>query len=91
MATVIITAQADDLAKWEAGFQTHVDLFRKYTATSVRYGSTDENELAIIWEVQDPDVMLSQLELEETATAMEFDGIRRDTVKVYVVDKVIDL
>ena len=35
--------------------------------------------------------MLSQLDLEETAEAMKIDGVRRDTVKVYVVDKAIDL
>jgi hypothetical protein len=57
----------------------------------VRYGSTDDNEIVTIWDVRDLDTMLSQIDSEETANAMQSDGVKRETVKVYVVDKGIDL
>jgi hypothetical protein len=91
MATVIITAQVDDSANWEANFRTHTEIFRDYTATSVRYGTTDDNEVVTVWEVRNVDTMLSQIEQEETIQAMQSDGVNRDSVKVYVVDKSIAL
>jgi hypothetical protein len=30
MPKVILTAQVEDAAKWEAGFRTHGDVFRAY-------------------------------------------------------------
>jgi hypothetical protein len=91
MATVIIAAQVKDLAEWASNFRTHGEIFRGYTATSVRYGTTDNNEVITVWEVQDLNTMLSQIESEETIQAMESDGVNRDSVKVFVVDKSVDL
>jgi len=91
MATVIITGQAEDSAAWEANFQTHNDVFRDYTATSVRYGTADNNEVITIWEVQDLDKMLASMDSAETAEAMKSDGFKRDTARVFVVDKELNL
>ena len=33
MPNVIVTAQVQDPAKWEAGFRMHGELFRKYTCS----------------------------------------------------------
>ena len=91
MATVVITGQVEDSAKWEANFPTHRDVFRSYTATSVRYGTTEDNDVITIWEVKDADTMLSLIDSEETAEAMQSDGVKRETVKVYVVDKALSV
>lgn len=91
MPRVIITAQVEDSANWERGFRTHGELFRDYSATAVHFAATDENEVAILWELDDLDKFLGLLESPETVEAMEFDGVKRETVKVFVLDKVLDL
>ena len=45
------------------------------------------NEVAILWEVANLDRFLELLDVPETAEAMAQDGVKRDTVKVYVLDK----
>lgn len=91
MTKIITTGQVEDAAEWESEFRTHVDLFRKYTATQVRFATTAENEIAIVWEVDDVDTYLRLLEAPETIQAMESDGVKRDTVKVFVLDKEVVL
>ena len=87
MADVIITAQVKDAAKWEEGFRTHGGLFTEYTATAIHFGTTDENEVAIHWAVDDVDKFLGLLDSEETKQAMVADGVNQETVKVFVLDK----
>ena len=87
MARIVITAQVDDAAEWEKGFRTHGELFKEYTATAIQFTATDQNEVAIHWEVDDADKYLELLESAATAEAMEVDGVKKDTVKVFVLDK----
>ena len=92
MPRIIITAQVEDSANWETGFRNHEELFREdYTATAIHFSTTDENEVAVLWEVDDPDKFLEQLALPETAEAMARDGVKRETVKTFVLDKEINL
>ena len=49
--------------------------------------ATDDNEVAILWEVVNLDRFLELLDAPETAAAMAQDGVIQDTVKVYVLDK----
>ena len=51
----------------------------------------DDNEVAILWEVVDIDEFLAQLDKPETAEAMAYDGVDPETVKVYVLDKQLNL
>jgi hypothetical protein len=87
MAKVIITAKVEDPAKWEKGFRTHGQLFKEYTSTAIHFAVTDENEIAICWEVQDLSRFLELVDSPKTVEAMEFDGVKRDTVKSFVLDK----
>jgi hypothetical protein len=48
---------------------------------------TDENEIAICWEVQDLSRFLELVDSPKTVEAMEFDGVKCDTVKSFVLDK----
>ena len=91
MSKAIVTAQVDNSANWERDFRTHVDLFRSYTATAINFSTTSDNEVAILWEVANLDKFLEQLESPETAEAMAQDGVNRESVKVYVLDKEINL
>jgi len=91
MTRIIITAQVDDAANWEKGFRTHGALFNDYTATAIHFTVTDDNEAAILWEVADVGKFMEHLDAPETADAMAVDGVKRETVKVYVLDKEFDL
>jgi hypothetical protein len=84
---VIITAQVEDSANWEIGFRSHEELFTDYTATAIHFTATDDNEVAILWEVVYLDRFLEHLDAPETAAAMAQDGVNAETVKVYVLDK----
>ncbi len=91
MPRVIMTAQVENSADWEKGFRTHGGLFNDYTATAIHFTATNENEVAILWELDDLDKFLSLVESPETIEAMEFDGVKRETVKSFVLDKLFDL
>ncbi len=89
MPKIIVTAQVEDLVKWEEGFRTHADLFRSQTTISpVSMATSDEdNQVAVYFEVSDLDTALRVLQSQVTAEAMVSDGINRETVKVFVLDK----
>ena len=91
MPKAIITAQVENSANWENGFRSHAGLFNDYTATAINFTATDANEVAILWEVANVDRFLELLDAPETAQAMAQDGVKRDTVKVYVLDKEFNL
>lgn len=86
MAKIIATAQVEDSSKWLEGFVTHRDLFEEMTVTSVDYAVTPENEITLCFEVNDVDKYLEINASQATADAMEFDGVKRETVKVVVLD-----
>ena len=88
MARVVITAQVENLEKWEESFRSHGDLFRSQPASSpYLFGAAADNEVAVCAEVRDVDAYLQSLQSEETAKAMANDGVKRDTVRVFVLDK----
>ena len=88
MAKVLVTAQVKDLVKWEEAFRTHGDLFKSYTITKpVSFGTTESNQVAVCFEPEDLAVCMSIINSQATAEAMELDGVMRETVKVFVLDK----
>ena len=88
MAKVIITAQVEDPTKWEEGFRSHADLFRSQSVSKpVHFGIDSGNNVAIIMEPEDLDLFLQILDSPATAEAMAYDGVKRETVKVFVLDK----
>ena len=88
MTKVVVTAQVEDTVKWEEGFRTHSDLFRSQTITDpIDMGVTDNNEVAVCFEVANLDTFFQIMDSPATAEAMAVDGIVKDSVKVYVLDK----
>ena len=81
----------EDSKEWEDGFRTHRDLFKSMTATAVRYAVTDDNQIAVCTEATDQAKYFEVLESRATVDAMKSDGVKRDTVKVFVLDKKLDL
>ena len=87
MAKVIITAQVEDSAKWEEGFRTHGELLKSMTSTVTYFTISKDNELTLYAEPNDVDKFLEVMDSPATEEAMVYDGVKRDTVKVSVLDK----
>ena len=90
MPKVVITAQVEDAVKWEEGFRTHGELFRNQTVSKLNFGTIEGNEVALYAEVQDLDKYMKVLDSPAAADAMSFDGVKRDTVRLFVLDKEVD-
>jgi hypothetical protein len=87
MPRVILTAQVEDSKKWVKAFQTHGDVFRALGTTVIHYTASDRNEVALYSEVVDLDQYLRGLQSPETLAAMAVDGVKRDTVRVFALDR----
>ena len=87
-AKVVVTAQVEDSEKWEQGFRTHADLFRSQTVTKpITFSTIEDNQVAVCFEPEDLDAYMKVLDSPATAEAMAFDGVKRETVRVFVLDK----
>ena len=90
MSMVVVTAQVDDVAEWEEKFRTHGDLFLKQTISKVDLGSTDGGHVVCKFHVDDLDAFFEVLGSPETAEAMEGDGVDKESVNVFVIDRRFD-
>jgi hypothetical protein len=90
MPKVIVTAQVQDPVKWEKNFRTHGDLFRTYTHAPIHF-TIAGNEVTICMEPENLDAFKRIMESPATAEAMAFDGVKRETVKTFVLDKEMKL
>jgi hypothetical protein len=87
MPNVVLTAQIQDASKWEAAFRTHVDVLRTYTLQApVQFAITDD-EIALYLQLNDLDAFKRAVESRATADAMAYDGVKRETVRMFVLDK----
>ena len=88
MTKVVITAQIEDPVNWEKGFRTHGELFKSQTQTKpIDIGIVAGSHVAVCFEPRDLDTFMKVLDSPATGEAMAFDGVKRDTVKVFVLDK----
>jgi len=88
MARVVVTAQVEDAVKWEKSFRTHGDLFRSQTVTKpINFAIIEGNMVAVCAEPDNLDTFMKILSSSATADAMAADGVKRETVKVFVLDK----
>jgi len=92
MPKIVVTAQVENANEWEDRFRTHGDLFRSQTiASPMSFTVTGENEIVIYSEADDLEKYMEVLESEATADAMRNDGVKRETVRVFVLDKELSL
>lgn len=87
MAKVIVTAQVQDAAKWEASFRTHHEIFRTYNLTAPVAYTVSGNEVAVCMETGNVDTFMQALSLPATTDAMASDGVKKETLKIHVLDK----
>ena len=91
MPKVLIEADVEDFAKWEEGFRSHGELFRRQTINKpICYAETAPDKVACVFEPDNLETYLQILDSSATAEAMESDGVKRETVKVFVLDKEFD-
>lgn len=89
MPKVVASIQVADLAEWEKRFRTHGDLFRRQTING-QYDYTvirDGNRVVLCAEVGDVDTFFSVLESAEADHAKSFDGVKRESIKFFVLDR----
>lgn len=91
MPKVIITAQVNDAAKWEAGFRSHAEMFRAYSIKKPIHFRVDGNAVTICMQPENLETFQRSMESKETADAMAVDGVKRETVKIAVLDKGLEL
>lgn len=92
MTKVIITADVQDSARWEAGFRSHVDLFKMMTIKKpIQFSTNEKNQVALCTEPEDLAKYMEILNDKVTAEAMAYDGVKRETVKVFILDKKVDM
>lgn len=90
MPRIVLTAKVDEPSRWEERYRSHGDTFRDLWGGSfpdVHFATTEDNDVVMYMEVDDLDAYFAMLETPEIAEAMKHDGVIRDTVKVYVLDK----
>jgi hypothetical protein len=88
MAKLLVTAEVKDPAQWEKSFRTHGDLFKSFGVKSpTLFGANDNNEVAVLQEIDDPGAAMDAMNSPENTQAMEADGVKRDTVRAFILDK----
>lgn len=92
MTKVLVIADVQDAVQWEQSFRTHTDLFRAQTVTRpIHYTVIEGNHAAVCAEPDDLAAFMKILASPATAEAMAADGVKRETVKVFVLDKELKL
>ena len=88
MPKIIVTAEVKDPVAWEKGFRTHGKLFRNQSVIKpIHFGTIAGNQVAVCFEPSDVNTFLKAMDTPATAEAMAFDGVKRETVKLFVLDK----
>ena len=89
MPKIVITVQVKDLSKWEERFHTHGELFRRQTING-QYDYTmieDGNRVVLCAEVRDVQTFFTVLDSPEAEDAKDVDGVKRETLQFFVLDK----
>ena len=87
MPTVVVTAEVENLEKWEKGFRTHGDLFRQMGLSRMDFATGPGNRIAVAGDTNNLDAYMKVFDSPATADAMASDGVKRETVQVFVLNK----
>jgi hypothetical protein len=87
MSKIILTADVEDGAKWERNYRTHGDLFKAAGIGTVHYTVGEDNHVVMCTDVDDVGAYMDFVSAESTQDAMKNDGVKRGTVKLFVLDK----
>jgi len=89
MPKIVVVGQVEDTTKWEEGFRSHGEHFKNNMGVTkpIEFTVNERNEVAVCFEPADVARFMASMETPENVAAMEQDGVKRETVKVYVMDK----
>ena len=87
MAKIILTAKVKNGSKWEKGYRSHGDLFKAAGLGTMHYTVDDKDRVVIYTDVDDLDAYMKFMGSDETRAAMKNDGVKRKSVKLFVLDK----
>jgi hypothetical protein len=87
MPKIILTADVEDGAVWERAYRTHGDLFADAGIGTVHYTIGEDNHVVMCTEMDDVGAYMEFMKSDATQEAMKGDGVKRDTVKLFVLDK----
>jgi hypothetical protein len=88
MARIIVTAEVENFEKWEKSFRTHGDLFKQMAVSKMEYAAQG-NRVAVCGETTNLDAYMKVFNSSATADAMKADGVKRETVQTFVLDKAV--
>jgi len=92
MTRIVLTAQVEDAAKWEEGYRAHAPMIREFLGVTkpVHFSANVEtNEICISVVPDDLEKYLELVQSSEIAEAMDKNGVKRETAKLYILDKVL--
>lgn len=92
MTRVVITAKVKNVQAWEAGYREKAAMLRQLLRVSgpVQFcTNTDTNEICVTSEPDDLKHYLSMAQTTQVADAMDKDGVIRETVQFYILDKAL--
>jgi len=87
MPLVILTADVKDSAAWERAYRKHGDLFKAAGFNKFNYTVGDDGHVVMSTNTDDVDAYMAFISSTATQDAMKNDGVKRETVKVFVLDK----
>lgn len=87
MPRIVLTAQVENAANREKMFRTHGSLLRSMSSTVTYFAATDAGDVALYAEPADLDTFMRMMKSPEIAEAMAGDGVKGETVKLYLLDK----
>jgi hypothetical protein len=87
MTGIVLTAHVKDAARWEKGFRAHADLLKRGGMSNIHYSISDNNDVCVYFETDDVEASESFAQSPENIRGMEEDGVERDTLKSYRLEK----
>jgi hypothetical protein len=87
MTGIVTTAHVKDAATWEKKFQTHADLFKRNRISAVHYTITGNNDIVMYSEADNIAAYRNFVQSPDVVRAMEEDGVDRNTLKFYELEK----
>ena len=89
MPRVVATIEVEDLSEWEENFRTHGDLFRRQTIKGhYDYAMIEDgNRVVLSADVDDIDTFFKVLGSQDADDAKDFDGVKRESIQFYVLDR----
>jgi hypothetical protein len=87
MPMVILTADVKDGRAWESAYRSHGDLFRAAGIGTLHYTVGDDGHVVMCLDTDDVEGYMNFMKAQATQDAMKNDGVKRETVKLFVLDR----